>query len=191
MTNEHTLTLYSKGLRKGSERVVCERWVGDGTDCNILTSSSSDYSSTSFSFCWAAQPGVTEGHQPSVWSCFSLPRTATRTPTNWLQQTLTVCGTGLYNCLTSTWFLWASQFHRILPVHRSRWCPDIFDRMHLLFTQVHFLINSSVEDQYVTIWGQVETIQTISELRSAKILRRILEAWGDLLLIRLQWKTLS
>ena len=44
-------------FRKGCERVVCERWVGDWTDCNILTPSSSDYSSTSFSFCWAAQPG--------------------------------------------------------------------------------------------------------------------------------------
>ena len=55
----------------------------------------------------AAQPGV-------------LPRTATRTPTNWLQLTRTVCGTGLYNCLTSTCFLWASHLHRIQPVHMSR-----------------------------------------------------------------------
>ena len=49
-------------IRKCWERVakgvVCARWVGDWTDCNILTPSSSDYSSTSFSFCWAAQPGV-------------------------------------------------------------------------------------------------------------------------------------
>ena len=37
----------------------------------------------------------------------SLPRTATWTPTNWLQLTLTICGTRLYNCLTSTCFLWA------------------------------------------------------------------------------------
>ena len=44
------------------------------------TPSSNDYSSTSFSFCWAAQPRVTEGRKPSVWSWFSLPRTATRTP---------------------------------------------------------------------------------------------------------------
>ena len=36
-------------------------------------------------------------------------------------------------------------------VHRSRWYPDIFDRMHLLFTQVHLLIDSSVEGQYVTV----------------------------------------
>ena len=100
---------------------MCKRWVGDGTDCNILTPSFSGYSSTSFSFCWAAQPGFTEGRKPSVSSWFSLPRTATRTPTNWLQLTQTACGTGLYNCVTTTCFLWASHLHRIQPVHRSRW----------------------------------------------------------------------
>ena len=108
-----------------------ERWVGDRTDFNILTPSSSDYISASFSFCWAAQPGVTEGCKPSVWSWFSLPWTATQTPTNWLQLTQAICGTWLYNCLTSTCFLWALQLHRIQPVHRARWYPDIFDQMHL------------------------------------------------------------
>ena len=110
--NEHTSlekhtshTLFSKGLML----VVCERWVGDGTDCNILTPSSFDYSSTSFSFCWAAQSGVTEGRKPSFWSWFSLPRTATQTPTNWLQLTQAICGTWLYNCLIPTCFLGASQ----------------------------------------------------------------------------------
>ena len=134
MTNEHTSlekytsnTLFSKGLWKGCEMVVC----GDRTDCNILTPRSSVYSSTSFSFCWAAQPGVIEGRKPSVWSWFSLPRTATRTPTNWLQLTQAVCGTWLYDCLTYTCFLWASQLHRIQPVHRSRWYPGIFDRMDM------------------------------------------------------------
>ena len=90
------------------------------------------------------------GPKPFAGSWFSLPRTATRTPTNWfqlteLQLTHAVCGTWLYNCLTATCFLWASQLHRIQPVHRSRWYPDIFDRMHLLFTQVDLLIDSSVE----------------------------------------------
>ena len=66
---------------------------------------------------------------------------------NWLQLTQTVCGTWLYNCLTPTW---ASQLQWIQPVHRSRWYPDIFDRMHLLFTQVHLLTDSSVAGQYVT-----------------------------------------
>ena len=91
-------------------------------DCNILTPSSSGDSSTSFSFCWAAQPGVTEGHKPSVWRWFSLPRTASRTPTATDPQlTETVGGTGLYNCLTPTCFLWASHLQRIQSVHRSRW----------------------------------------------------------------------
>ena len=170
-TNEHSslekiyLSLFIfERVAKRLMLVLCERWVGDGTDCNIfanlqewvrfslgapfnrpcatskqksfvdyniLTVSSSDYSSTSFSFCWAAQPGVTKGHKLSVSSSFSLPRTATQTPTNWLQLTQGVCGTWLYNCLTYTCFLLASQLHRIQPVHRSRWYPDIFDRMHL------------------------------------------------------------
>ena len=29
--------------------------------------------------------------------------------------------------------------------------PDIFDWMHLLFTQVHLLFDSSAEGQYVTV----------------------------------------
>ena len=67
-----------------------------------------------------------------------------------LQMTQTVCGTWLYNCLTTTCFPWASQLHRIQPIHRSRWYPDIFDRMYLLFTLVHLLIDGSVEGQYAT-----------------------------------------
>ena len=45
-------------VAKGLMFFMCERWVGDGTDCPILTPSSSDHSSTSSSFCWAAQPWV-------------------------------------------------------------------------------------------------------------------------------------
>ena len=76
-----------------------------GTDCYILTQSSSDHSSTSFAFWLAAQPWVTESHKPSVWfSCWHLVP-------NWLHLQLelpqAVCGTWLYNCLMSTCFLWA------------------------------------------------------------------------------------
>ena len=38
---------------------------------------------------------------------------------------------------------------------------------------------------------RAETIQIISFLRSARILRRVLEICGDLLSLRLQWKTIS
>ena len=61
------------------------------------------------------------GPKPSAGSWFSLPQTATRTPTNWLQLTRTVCGTGLYNCLTPTCFLWAPQLHWIQPVKVISW----------------------------------------------------------------------
>ena len=67
------------------------------------------------------------GPKPSVWTWFSLPRTATRTSTAWLQLTRNLCGTGFYNYLTSTYFPWAS--HSTRP--RSRLYLDIFDRMHL------------------------------------------------------------
>ena len=39
--------------------------------------------------------------------------------------------------------------------------------------------------------GKVETIQTTALLRTAKILRRVLETWGDLLSLKLQWKTIE
>ena len=41
------------------------------------------------------------------------------------------------------------------------------------------------------IRGQEETIQTATLLRSVRILIIVLEAWGDLLSLRLQWKTIS
>ena len=41
------------------------------------------------------------------------------------------------------------------------------------------------------IGGQVETIQTTALLRTARILRRVLETWGDLLSLKLQGKTIS
>ena len=39
--------------------------------------------------------------------------------------------------------------------------------------------------------GRVKTIQTTALLRTAKILRRVLETWRDLLSLKLQWKTIS
>ena len=41
------------------------------------------------------------------------------------------------------------------------------------------------------IGGRVETIQTIALLRRARILRRVRETWGDLLSLRLHWKTIG
>ena len=41
------------------------------------------------------------------------------------------------------------------------------------------------------VGGRVETIQMTSLLRTARILRRVVETWGDLLWLKLQWKTIS
>ena len=41
------------------------------------------------------------------------------------------------------------------------------------------------------VGGRVETIQTTALLRTARILRRVLETWGDLLSLKLQWKPLA
>ena len=39
--------------------------------------------------------------------------------------------------------------------------------------------------------GQVKTIQTTALLKTVRILRRVLETWGDLLSLKLKWKTIS
>ena len=41
------------------------------------------------------------------------------------------------------------------------------------------------------VGGRVETIQTTALLRTVRILRRVLETWGDLLSLRLQRKTIG
>ena len=41
------------------------------------------------------------------------------------------------------------------------------------------------------VGGRVETIQTIALLRTARILRRVPETWGDLQSLKLKWKTIS
>ena len=46
-----------------------------------------------------------------------------------------------------------------------------------------------VED--LEVGDRMETTQTTALLRTAWILRRVLETWGDLLSLKLQWKTIS
>ena len=41
------------------------------------------------------------------------------------------------------------------------------------------------------VGDRVETIQTTALLKTVRILRRVLETWGDWLSLKLQWKTIS
>ena len=117
MTNELTsLEKYTSHtlFEMVAKRVMCEKWVGDGTNCNILTASSFVFSSTSFLFCWAAQSGVLRAHSPllGAGSLYSILSPTWLTPTNW-----TSCRTRLYHCLMPTCFLWVSHLHPIQPIH--------------------------------------------------------------------------
>ena len=60
--------------------------------------------------------------------------------------------TELYNSSTSTFFLWTSQIGLIQPVHDQGYVLIFLERMHLLFTQVHFLFwqPGRVVGQYIT-----------------------------------------
>ena len=41
------------------------------------------------------------------------------------------------------------------------------------------------------VGGWVETIQMTALFKTARILRRVVETWEDLLSLKLQWKTIS
>ena len=169
------LTLYSrKGLRKGWCLLCVRGELETETDCLVLAPSSSEHSSTSSSFCWAAQPR-SWGPNPSVWCWFSLREhptsnfdwnsnsswlelclelqlTATRTE---LQLTQAVCGTWLYNCLTSTCFLWAYASAQNSTTFTGQ------DDIPISSTGcTYFLIDGSVEGQNVTEAVHVTFLRT-------------------------------
>ena len=131
----------SQFIRNVCERVMCERWVGDWTNCNIFTPSSFVFSSTSFSFSWAAKQGVLWAHGPLL---VAVSLYCVLSPTNWLELNEPVCRTGLYNSLTYTCFLWASHLHPIQPIHSQG---------YILLSSTEctsFSIDGWVEGQYVT-----------------------------------------
>ena len=65
---------------------------------------------------------------------------------------------------------------------------DNYTNCNWCFWYSHGLLKE-LED--LEVGGRVETIQTTELLRMARILKRVLETWGDLLWLKLQWKTIS
>ena len=115
-------------IRKGWCWLCVRGELETGTDCYILTPSSSDRSCTSFVFWLGCSTVGHWGPKPSVWSWFSLCGHPISN-WNWLPSVF-----WLYFCLTPTCFLWAYASATITEfnhVHRSRWYSDIFDWMHL------------------------------------------------------------
>ena len=155
--------LFLRFIWKGWCRLCMRGALETETDCHILTPNSSDHSSTSFSFLLGCSTVGQWGPTPSVWSWFSLQghpisnydcNSLHRTGCLELQLTQVVCGIWLYNCLTHTCFLWAyvsapnsttSTSQGDIPTSSIR-CTSFFR----LFTQVHLLIDCSVEGQHAT-----------------------------------------
>ena len=79
-----------------------------------------------------------------------LSRSSIFSQTGLISNRLNFLCTELYNCLSPTFFLWASEIALIQLVHGQGYILIFLDRMHLLFTQVHFLFWQLGRGQYVT-----------------------------------------
>ena len=134
--------------RKGYVWEVSWRLNKDG---NILTPSSSGYSSSSFSSCRAAQPGALRA-QPQLGPGSHSFELQPLTPNSDHQPTRTSCGTRLYNCLMSTCFSErriCTQFNpptvKVIPWYLR---PDA----HVIYTGAFLIWQlGRVGGQYVTI----------------------------------------
>ena len=162
MTNEyaslekytsHTLfEMVAKELRKGYVRVMCERWVGGWTE----TATYWPPVPLSLAALLSRSAGLLKPEGPAL--CRELILTASNcnklTSTNW-----TSCRTGLYHCLTTTCFLWASNLHPIQPVHSQG------------NTQISStgctcsLIDGWVESQYATFSFRIEITYKLSTIK--------------------------
>ena len=111
-------------------------------NCNILTPNSSGYNSISFPFSWAAQPGA--------WG-ISLCWDMVLIPASSLQLIEFLSHPGYVILLRPPASCGATIRTQYNP-STIKVIPRIFDRMHLLFTQVHFFFWQLGWGQYVTLW---------------------------------------
>ena len=112
------------------ERVVCERELETEPNCNILTPPQ---------LFWLLQPFFPVLLDCSTGGLRAQPLLGHGSHSSIFPPTdLNFLSLGLYNNLTFTYFLRASQIPFNSTPRQSRSPPDIFDRMHLLFTQVNF-----------------------------------------------------
>ena len=135
----------SKGLR----RVMwCEKWVGDWTELQHIDPNSSGHYILSFSFSWAAQLGA--WGRSLCWDMVLIPASS-------LQLIWTSCRRGYMIIWRPPTSCERHNSHSIQPLDSKGrpWSPEIFDRMHLLFTHVHFFFwqLGRVGGQYATHSG--------------------------------------
>ena len=134
---KYTSHFYLKGLERVTKGIIVWEvsWRLNRTTTYWPLPNSSGYSSVSFPFSWAAQPGA---WGPSLsWNMVLIPTSSLQLIwTSW--RPLTSCECHIY-----------TQFNPS-TVNVIPWSPDIFDQMHWLFTQVHFFFWQLGWGQYVT-----------------------------------------
>ena len=131
MTNEHTsLEKYtSHTLFEMVAKGLCVRGeLETEQTATYWLSSSFVFSSTSFSFCWAAQSGVLKVHSPllGAGSLYSILSPTWLTPTNWTCLSHRIISLFAVNLLPVSIVFASNSAHP-----RSRLYLDVFDRMHL------------------------------------------------------------
>ena len=128
---------------------MCERELETEQNCNILTPTL--LAITTF---LSRSPRLFNRGPGGPASLEHVPQFSIFSPTHLITNWLNFMCTAIYNCSTSTFFLWASQIALIQPVHSQGYILIFLAWMHLLFTQVHFLFwqLSWVGGQYTTVW---------------------------------------
>ena len=120
------LSLYLKGFERVTQRFYCERELETEQNCNILTPTL--MAITTF---LSRSPGLLNrgpGGPASLGAgflyCILSPTDCTSCAPNYI----------------STFLLWASQIALIQTIHGLGYILIFLDRMHLFFTQMHFLL---------------------------------------------------
>ena len=132
------LSLYLKWFLKV---LLSERWVGDWTELQHIDPDSYGHNSVSFPFSWAAQPGA---WRPTLyWDMVLVPASSFQLP----------------DFLSHPGYIIVI---RPLNSTRRQWrlSPDLFDRMHLLFTLMYFFFRQLgwVGGQYATLLANFNVI---------------------------------
>ena len=156
----HFIWKGSKGLLKV---LLCEKWVEDWTELQHIDPHSYGHKSVSFPFSWAAQPGAWGPSLSGTWSSFqhllsnSLGLWTPTAQSGVLRAPSARCWFSLQHLISNQLELPVHRVillfnvHSIKPVDRQGYPLDTFDRMHLLFIQVHFLFWQLGRGQYATI----------------------------------------
>ena len=144
--------------------LLCERWVGDGTELQHINPHSYGHNSVSFPFSWAAQPGALGASLSGTWSSFQ------HLLSNWSELQLLnrgswwpplLCAGSLYSILSPTYssFLCTELYHCFAPTQFNlstvKFIPLISSTGYTFYLHgcISYFDNSAVVNmQQIRVW---------------------------------------